>query len=150
MQTSTQSDRPENLNQPVSYAFFLFASFAVWLIATLLMRFWGQNLFIVDSYVSMGGSFLFSLLCLPAFVYGLFRWQNVHPAQRREAAICLAIPGMLLDVVTTYFFDQVLPNISVTANGAFGAWLLWGYGLVLITGLITGQKSQLPGLGNDS
>ncbi|MBD2534996.1 DUF5367 family protein [Nostoc flagelliforme FACHB-838] len=59
----------------------------------------------------MVSSFLFSVTCLPLLVYAIFRWKKVLPHQRLEAAVCLAIPGMLLDVVTTYFFTQAFPNV---------------------------------------
>ena len=144
MQTSTQFGMTESRSQQVPYGFFFFMSFLIWLIATAIMRLWGHTFFIVENNLSMGGSFLFSLLCLPPLTYGLFRWQKVQPDQRRDAAICLTIPGMLLDVVTTYFFAQAYPNVLPTADGAYGAWLLWGYALVLITGFITGQKSKSP------
>ena len=144
MQTSTEFGMAESSKQQTSYGFFFLMSCLVWLIATVIMRLWGHTFFIVESNLSMGGSFLFSLLCLPPLAYGLFQWQKVQPNQRRDAAICLAIPGMLLDVLTTFFFAQVYPNLLPTADGAYGAWLLWGYALVLITGFITGQTRKLP------
>lgn len=144
MQTSTRFDMTENHSQNISYGFFFLMSFLVWLIATAIVRLWGHTFFIAENNLSMGGSFLFSLLCLPLLTYGLFRWKKVQPDQRRDAAICLAIPGMLLDVVTTYFFALVYPNVLPSADGAYGAWLLWGYALVLITGFIMGQKSKSP------
>jgi Family of unknown function (DUF5367) len=144
MQTSSQFNMVENRNQRTPYIFFFWMSFLIWVIATVIMRLWGHTFFIAENNVSMGGSFLFSLLCLPPIAYGLFQWKKVQPNQRRDAAICLAIPGMLLDVVTTYFFAQVYPNVLPSADGAYGAWLLWGYALVLITGFITGQTSKSP------
>lgn len=142
MQTATQLSMTENRSQSLSYRFFFFMSFLVWLVATAILRLWGHTFFIPENNLSMGISFLFSLLFLPLLAYTLFRWQQVQPDQRRDAAICLAIPGMLLDAVATYFFTQLFPNMLPAADGAFGAWLLWGYALVLITGFITGQNSK--------
>ncbi|MBD1925718.1 DUF5367 domain-containing protein [Trichocoleus sp. FACHB-90] len=142
MQPATQLSMTENRSQSIFYGFFFFMSFLIWLVATVIMRLWGHTFFIPENNFSMGSSFLFSLVFLPLLAYALFRWKKVQPHQRRDAAICLAIPGMLLDVVTTYFFTQVFPNVLPAADGAFGAWLLWGYALVLITGFITGQKSK--------
>lgn len=142
MQPATQLSMTENRSQSIFYGFFFFMSFLIWLVATVIMRLWGHTFFIPENNFSMGSSFLFSLVFLPLLAYALFRWKKVQPHQRRDAAICLAIPGMLLDAVTTYFFTQVFPNVLPAADGAFGAWLLWGYALVLITGFITGQKSK--------
>ena len=139
MQTASTKVNTAGFDKQVSYRFFFFTSFLVWLIATLVFRFWGQIFFLPDSNLSMIASFLFSLFFLPGLAYSLFIWQNVEPFRRKDAAICLAIPGMLLDVLVTYFFPYFFPNMSYQANGAFGAWLLWGYAIVLMTGIFTSQ-----------
>lgn len=135
MQTATKLNKVENSNPPFAYRFFLLISFLVWLLATLVMRLWGHSFFIPHNNLSMIASFLFSLVCLPPLVYVLFQSKKLQPDQRQAAAVCLAIPGMLLDALTTYFFPQVFPNLLPTAVGPFGAWLFWGYAIVLITGL---------------
>jgi hypothetical protein len=105
MQAATKSVTSLSDDKPLSYGFFVFWSVAVWAVATLILRIWGQMFFIPESNLSMGASFLFSALFLPPLVYVLFRWQKVQPDQRGEALIYLTIPSMLLDVVTTYFAD---------------------------------------------
>jgi hypothetical protein len=142
MQAATKVVTTESRDRRISYGFFFCMSFLIWLIATVVMRLWGHTFFITNSNLSMISSFLFSLTCLPLLVYAIFQWKKVPPHQRQEAAICLAIPGMLLDVVTTYCFAQAFPNVMPTADGAFGAWLLWGYAIVLATGLITSRSNK--------
>ncbi len=139
MQTVNNGVNNADRNKKISYGFFLFMSFMIWLIATLIIRFWGEIFFIPDNNLSMLTNFLFSLFFLPPLAYSLFNWQNVEPFQRKDAAICLAIPGMLFDALSTYFFPWFFPNLPDGANGVFGAWLLWGYAIVLITGLLTSQ-----------
>jgi hypothetical protein len=129
----------ETMEKQISSGLFVFLSFLIWLIATSILRLWGHTFFIPSALI-MSVNFLWSLFFLPPLVYGIFRWQNVLPQQRQDAAICLAVPGMLLDVLTTYFFPQVFPNMLPAVDGAFGAWLLWGYAIVLITGLITSRR----------
>ncbi|NJK27355.1 MAG: DUF5367 domain-containing protein [Coleofasciculaceae cyanobacterium SM2_3_26] len=126
------------------YGFFCWASLLIWAIATVILRLWGHLFFIADNPWSVEGSFLFSLLCLPTLTYGLFRWQRVQPDRQGDAAICLALPGMLLDAVATYFFASLFPNLSPNAVSAFGAWLLWGYALILVTGLVAGHPRKSP------
>jgi Family of unknown function (DUF5367) len=142
MQISTQFEQSENLVQKLPYRFFVVVGVLIWFLATVVLRLWGHTFFIVENPLSMGGVFLLVLIGLPVFTHQLFQWKKVLPHQRRDAAICLVIPGMLLDVPTTYFFAQVYPNMLPSADGAFGAWLLWGYALVLITGLMTGRPSR--------
>lgn len=143
MQATTKGVMTESRDRRISYGFFFCMSFLIWLTASVVLRLWGHTFFIPDSNLSMVSSFLFSLTCLPLLVYAIFQLKKVPPHQRQEAAICLAIPGMLLDVVTTYFFAQAFPNVLPTADGAFGAWLLWGYAIVLVTGLIA-SRSRTP------
>ena len=45
---------------------------------------------------------------------------------------------MLLDVLSLSFFETIFPNpfvLSASATAVFGAWLLWAYSLILVTGL---------------
>lgn len=139
---ATQVIMTENSNKPIFYGIFVFLSVVLWAIATLTLRLWGHTFFIPDSNLSMSISFLGSLL-LVALVYGIFHWQKVQPQQRRDVAICLAIPAMLLDVLSTYFFAQVYPNMSPSAAGPYGAWLLCAYAILLLTGVITSQSGNL-------
>lgn len=138
MQSLTKSVTPESRNKQISPGFFIFLSFLIWLIATLILRLWGHTFFIQGDLI-MSVNFLWSLFFLPLMVYGIFQWQNVPPQQRKDVAIYLAVPGMLLDVLTTYFFPQVFPNMLPLVDGPFGAWLLWGYAIVLVTGVITSR-----------
>jgi hypothetical protein len=121
------------------YGLFVFLSFLVWLILTSTLRLWGHTFFITSSNLVMSLNFLWPLLLLPLIVYGIFHWQNVQPQQRTPVSICLAIPSMLLDIPTTYFFPQLFPNMPSSADGAFGAWLLWAYIIVLLTGLVASR-----------
>ncbi|WP_269635087.1 DUF5367 family protein [Mastigocladopsis repens] len=38
--------------------------------------------------------------------------------------------------MTLYWFEQVFSNKPVSASRPFGPWLLWGYGIWLLTTLI--------------
>ena len=134
----------KTMEKQISSGFFVFLSILIWLIATSILRLWGHTFFIPSALI-MSVNFLWSVLFLPPLVYGVFRWQKVPPQQRQNVAIWLAVPGMLLDVSSTYFFPQVFPNMLPSVDGPFAAWLLWGYAIVLMTGVITSRsffKSQ--------
>ncbi|MBD2258212.1 DUF5367 domain-containing protein [Pseudanabaena sp. FACHB-2040] len=143
MQAEAKLGLPKSYGQQTPYGFFLFTSFVAWLIATLVMRLWGHTFFFPSSNLNMIAIFLLPLVCLPPFVHALFRWKGLQPNQYLEATICLAIPGMLLDVETAYFFQRVYPNVLPSADGPYGAWLLWVYLIVLVTGLATSLHSKL-------
>lgn len=48
---------------------------------------------------------------------------------------------MLLDVLTTYFFQQIFPNLNPAGDGAWGAALLFSYALFLFPALVARQES---------
>lgn len=141
MSTSVTSPASEKYHS-ISYGFFCIASVLIWFIATVVLRFWGALFFIPNNHFMMSGSFLLALLLLPVLVSSIFRWQRVQPHQRLEASLWLAIPAMFLDVLATYFFPFCFPNLPATANGAFGAWLLWGYGIILMTGFVSSKVQE--------
>ncbi len=143
MQTTTSINPTIGNSKQIPYGFFGGMSVLVWLSATLALRLWGQYFFIPESRLSMVGMFSGSIALLPPLIY--FLLQKVQPQQQLEALLWLTIPSMLLDVDTIYFFAQAFPNLSPAANGAFGAWLVWSYAIVLITGLATSRSRSAPG-----
>lgn len=69
---------------------------------------------------------------------GVFRWRSIEGVERREGAVLLVVPGMLVDAFSTALFSVVYPNMSLAAAGLFGGLLLLAYATVLIAGLLSG------------
>lgn len=115
--------------------FFLISGFLLWLVATVVVRLVGQYFFSPDDTPALTVLFLLTVPLVVLVAYPLYSYKNVRGGERLLAAVCLALPGMVLDVVSLSFFEAVFPNLSPDAAGYFGAWLLWAYFLVLITGL---------------
>lgn len=118
---------------------FLVIGVIVWLGATLAMRVAGQFFFHHDSAAWMAFNFTAMLIAMPLLARAIFQWRRVPVAQRAAAALAVAVPGMLLDVLTTYFFAQTFPNVNAAGAGAWGAWLLFSYALFLVPALWGGQ-----------
>lgn len=114
---------------------------AIWLVATVLMRLDGHYFFQPDNPTLMGVVFLAMLIAMPLLAISIFRWRRVPVQQRAAVAIALAAPGMLLDVLTTYFFAQVFPNLNPVGDGAWGAVLLFSYALFLLPALVEGKDA---------
>jgi len=66
----------------------------------------------------------------------LFSWQNLLPSQHFQAAVLLALPGMILDSIIMVSFRTSFPNLVPSSDSAFASWLLWAYAFVLISGFI--------------
>lgn len=111
---------------------FVIIGIAVWFGATLLMRVAGQYFFDPNNAGLMAVDFLAMLIAMPLLARAIFRGWRVPAAQRASAALGVALPGMLLDVLTTYFFAQFFPNVNAAGAGAWGACLLFSYALFLV------------------
>lgn len=108
----------------------------LWLVATVIFRLTGQWFLVPDSAALLGAAYygavpLIALVTLP--LYRLFR---LDADTRVRAAVLIALPGMLLDMVTTLVFDRVFPNLEAEAVGPFSSWLFWAYGLILASGFV--------------
>ena len=115
--------------------FFPLWGFLVWLIATVIVRISGQHLLDPDQPVIVVFLFLGTVPLIAAVTIPIYDWRQVSLHDRPTAAILMSLPGLLIDVVVLLAFPTIFPNLGDVA-GIFGAWLLWAYSLVLITGLL--------------
>lgn len=108
--------------------------FVLWLIAMLVFRFAGQMFFLPDETPRM------ILFVATPIVVGLVTFVSLKllkeaHGDEAEAAIGLAVPGMLLDTFVVHEFSRVFPNLDPALDSAFGALMLLAYGSVLFVGL---------------
>lgn len=108
--------------------------FVLWLIAMVVFRFLGQDFFdpsgppfLIMAGVAVAIGAVVTFLCLRLL-------REAH-GDEAEAAIGIALPGMLLDAFVVYEFDLALPNLSPSMAMPFGALMLLTYGTVLFVGL---------------
>jgi len=64
----------------------------------------------------------------------IYSLKKIKGTDRLLAAICIVLPGMLIDAVVLLVFDNIFPNLSADVDRYFASWLLWAYSLILITG----------------
>lgn len=119
---------------------FLGIGFGVWLLATLAFRIAGHLFFLDDQIAFLAILWLLTIVALLAFVLALFRWGRLSRSARFEAAILLALPGMILDALAVETFATVFPNMPGSAAGSFGAWLLAAYATVLIAAFVPSRS----------
>jgi hypothetical protein len=119
-----------------------FAGFAIWLAATIVLRFAGQ-------WVIRPGSTLEILILLAVsgvLMYrlprGLFAALRIAPADYARGAILLVAPGMLLDTISTIWFARVFPNIVPEAAGLFGGWLLFCNVITLLSAVSARRRED--------
>ncbi|WP_338754436.1 DUF5367 domain-containing protein [Bacillus sp. FJAT-52991] len=120
--------------------FFLFWGFLVWLGASLFFRFLGQIFFVTDPIILMIISYILVIPCIFLVTLPIYRWKKVQGKERLLAAICIALPGMLIDSLVLVYFDHVFVNLPVYTDRYFASWLLWAYSFILMTGIIKNNQ----------
>ena len=115
--------------------FFPIWGFLLWLLATIAMRVVGQHLLDPDQPVIATLMFLGTVPLIAVVTVPVYDWRRVNLQDRPSAAILMALPGLVIDVLVLLLFSTIYPNLG-DSGALFGAWLLWAYGLVLITGLL--------------
>lgn len=114
--------------------FFPLWGLLLWLVATVVMRASGHLFMHPDQPWLAALAFLLTVPLIAAVTIPIYDWRRVNLFDRPAAAILMCLPGLLIDVVLLAWFETVYPNLE--GGGAlFGAWLLWAYALVLLTGL---------------
>ena len=106
--------------------------FVLWLASMILFRFAGHMFF-------EPGKELLPFVAAPAIAailtFVCLKLLKEAPGDEAEAAIGLAIPGILLDAVVVHEFDIALPNVSPSMETPFASLMLLAYGAVLFVGL---------------
>ena len=92
---------------------FVGIALGVWAVATLLIRLVGQYLFDPGNTPMIVGLFIAAIPVMALLTYPLYYWFKIPAEERPHAAIILAFPGMILDVLVITFFQDVFPNIEI-------------------------------------
>ncbi|MCI1776198.1 MAG: DUF5367 domain-containing protein [Paenibacillus lautus] len=114
---------------------FLLWGFALWLIATIVFHYWGNLLIDTKHPFRTGLSFAVAFPLIFGCVAPLFSFLKVPISDRTRRSVQIALPGMLMDIISILYHDVVFPVISEQSIPLLAAWLFWAYGLILIVGL---------------
>lgn len=120
----------------VNRLYFAGVGFGVWLLATLAVRAAGQVFFLHDNSLVLTALWLLGGISMIGLATLLFVRAGLQPAQRFEAAVLLVLPGLALDAAVAQNFAGFFPNMSESAAGSFGAWLMLCYASVLLAALL--------------
>lgn len=97
---------------------------ALWVIGTIGVRVGGQFLLRPGSVVATLVLYAASILAMALLSRRLCRVAGIARRDWSAGAISLAIPTLLLDPLSSAFFPAVFPNITPSAAGLFGGWML--------------------------
>ena len=117
--------------------FSLAFGFFVWLIATIVFRYYGHSFFYTENIAIMISLFVGIIPLLFLLVQWVFNKYKLVGEARLESAVLMALPGMFCDVVCLKFHAVVFPEFTIAQSIALAAWVLWAYALVIFKGLIS-------------
>lgn len=121
----------------------LFWGLLVWGAVALSIRLVGHVLLSPDNPLLVVGFFVAVIPLMAVVTYPIYRWLGIAPVDRGTAAALMSLPGMFLDVLLVAFADVVFPAMEPGAVINFGAILLFGYAIVLLSGFVPGSRNSL-------
>ncbi|MFD2556084.1 DUF5367 domain-containing protein [Sphingobacterium tabacisoli] len=115
--------------------------FMIWLLATIAFRVAGQHFFIVENVSVIVGLYILLIPALGFISTFLFSKLKLDNLESIKSAAIMVLPGMLMDTLCIQFFEKVFPNMPEMYSKTFGAWLMFAYSIVLISGLLRKNKN---------
>jgi uncharacterized protein DUF5367 len=112
--------------------------FLLWLAVAAVFRFAGPYFFLPAETPRML-AFIAAPIAATVATFVLLKLLKEARGDEGEAAIGLALPGMLLNAFACYQFASVFPALDPALASAFGAWALLFGGSILFMGLVMTQ-----------
>lgn len=119
----------------------LLLGFIIWAAGTAAYRSFGV-------YFFEGAAFSYWLNVLitgslyAAGSIGLLRWRGIQQHDWLQAAICIALPGMLGEIPILVNFSHLMSNMQPATAGRYAAFLFGGYSLVISVAFILSTRTS--------
>lgn len=113
----------------------------VWAAVTVFIRLTGHILLDPTNPLVVAGFFALVVPLMALVTYPIYHLFHVERIARPTAAVIMSIPGMFLDVGLVLNANQIFPAMSPAMVVNFGAILLFGYAVVLLTGFYPPRKT---------
>ena len=101
----------------------------------MIIRLGLDLIFIPDSFIwTVGG---FAVTAALGFVVGwvYFAWLKTPPIARLASALVICSVGLVADAFVFAYIDQVFPAMTLAQQRLFAGWVVWAYGIGLISGI---------------
>ena len=117
----------------------------VWFVVAVSVRLTGHLLLDPAQPAVVAGFFVLVVPLMALVTYPVYRVLHIDRRDRPTAAAMMSIPGMFLDVGLVLGADRWLPAMSTEMVVTFGAVLLFGYAVVLLTGFVPLPRPETAG-----
>ncbi len=120
--------------------FSLVFGFFVWLVGTLIVRYWGDTIFQIENNFLLSCLFLGAIPVLYLLVQWGFSLYKLSGDTKLKSAVLMAAPGMVCDVACIKFHSVVFPTLTLAQSVVMASWVIWVYIVVLLIGLIKSRN----------
>jgi zinc transporter ZupT len=107
----------------------------IWFEATLTIRFLGNYVLVPGNTLLTVAVFALTVPLVVAIGWFFFAAFQTRPLDRAIAAILICASGLSADAFVFVWIENVFPVMSATQGRMFASWLLWAYGVGLLSGV---------------
>ena len=116
----------------------------VWFETTIIIR-WAVNLiFIPDSLAWTIGGFVVTAGLAFTVGWVFFSWFKTPPATRAASAVVICAVGLVANAFVFAWINDVFPNMTPEQQRLFAGWVVWAYGIGLISGIWPKNLLRVP------
>ena len=116
----------------------------IWFEATLMIRFLGNYLLVPGNTLLTVAVFALTVPLVVAIGWFFFAAFQTRPLERAIAAILICAAGLIADACVFVWIETVCPVRSETQGRMFASWLLWAYGIGLLSGVWPRRLPRVP------
>ncbi len=121
----------------------LLVGFLVWFFVRILFRFTGHWL-LADDWATLIFGFCWMAVNSAVAVWFVVRWFCPSRDLFWPFGVGLVVPGLFGDAAITMAIGSVYPNIGAAMGAAYGSWMLFGYGVIMASLLVFGERAVKP------
>ena len=115
-----------------------------WFEATLIVRWAGNYVFVPGDTLRTIAVFVAAVPLVLAIGWFFFAAFKTRPHERAVSAILICAAGLIADAFIFVWIENVFPAMSTTQARLFASWLLWAYGIGLLSGIWPTKLARVP------
>ena len=107
----------------------------IWFEATIIIRWAGDLIFVPDNLAWTIATFMVSVVIVFLVGWTFFATFQTPPSARMGAAVLIVAVGLVAETFVFLRIEGVFPDMTLAQQREFAAWVVWSYGLGLLSAL---------------
>ena len=116
----------------------------IWFEATLIIRWMGDLIFVPESVPWTVGLYAVTPVLVYAVGWSFFWLFQTPRGERAASAILICATGLVANAAVIGWIDFVLPDLSTAQDRLYSSWIVWAYGIGLLSGLWPRHLVRVP------